>query len=194
MKNLRLYEEAFIVIDMVNGFVTEGVLHDKRIKKIVPRQLELLKEAQDKNYLIMFVNDSHPQNAVEFKRFQNTQHCLKGTKETELIEELKPLENHPNSITLYKTSTSFMETPKIRDTIDNCDNLKKVNIIGCCTDICIANGAIALSNHYDAQNKDIEICVHEDAIATYNEKERQEYVTAAKLLMIQQGIQLVKKK
>lgn len=51
VKNLKVYETALIVVDMVNGFVNEGVLHDKNIRKIVPRQLELLEEAEKKGKL-----------------------------------------------------------------------------------------------------------------------------------------------
>ena len=72
VENLKVYETALIVVDMVNGFVNEGVLHDKNIKKIVPRQLELLEEAEKKGSLIILVKDTHNKNATEFKRFGNT--------------------------------------------------------------------------------------------------------------------------
>ena len=52
---------------------------------------------------------------------------------------------------------------------------------------------MGLANYYDEWNRDVDITVYEDAVATYSEEERGEYVSAAKLLMKQQGIQLVKK-
>ena len=51
-----------------------------------------------------------------------------------------------------------------------------------------------LANYLDERNRKHTIRVHEDAIATYDEENRQEYVEAAKLLMKQQGIELVKKR
>lgn len=42
--NLKLYKRCLIVVDMVNGFVNEGVLHDKRIKQVLPNQLKLIKK------------------------------------------------------------------------------------------------------------------------------------------------------
>ena len=33
---------------MVNGFVREGALHDEEIAKVIPRQIELIKEAKAK--------------------------------------------------------------------------------------------------------------------------------------------------
>lgn len=194
VKNLKVYETALIVVDMVNGFVNEGVLHDKNIKKIVPRQLELLEEAEKKESLIILIKDTHNKNATEFKRFGNTTHCIKGTNEAELIDELKPFKKKENVITIEKNSTSLMEAPEFREIVKQAESLKEVNIVGCCTDICVFNGAMSLANYYDEWNQDVEIKVHEDAIATYNEDEREKYVEAAKLLMKQQGINLVSKK
>lgn len=194
IKNLKVYETALIVVDMVNGFVNEGVLHDKNIRKIVPRQLELLEEAEKKGSLIILVKDTHNKNATEFKRFGNTTHCIKGTSEAELIDELKPFEQKDNVITVEKNSTSLMESPEFREIVKQAENLKEVNFVGCCTDICVFNGAMGLANYYDQWNRDVEINVHEDAIATYSEEDRGEYVQSAKLLMKQQGINLVSKK
>lgn len=194
VKNLKVYETALIVVDMVNGFVNEGVLHDKNIRKIVPRQLELLEEAEKKGSLIILVKDTHNKNATEFKRFGNTTHCIQGTSEAELIDELKPFEQKDNVITVEKNSTSLMESPEFREIVIQAENLKEVNFVGCCTDICVFNGAMGLANYYDEWNRDVTINVHEDAIATYSEDEREEYVQSAKLLMKQQGINLVSKK
>lgn len=194
IKNLKVYETALIVVDMVNGFVNEGVLHDKNIRKIVPRQLELLEEAKKKGSLIILVKDTHNKNATEFKRFGNTTHCIKGTSEAELIDELKPFEQKENVITVEKNSTSLMESPEFREIVKQAENLKEVNFVGCCTDICVFNGAMGLANYYDEWNRDVTINVHEDAIATYSEDERGEYIESAKLLMKLQGINLVSKK
>ena len=194
VKNLKVYETALIVVDMVNGFVNEGVLHDKNIRKIVPRQLELLEEAEKKGSLIILVKDTHNKNATEFKRFGNTTHCIQGTSEAELIDELKPFEQKDNVITVEKNSTSLMESLEFREIVKQAENLKEVNFVGCCTDICVFNGAMGLANYYDEWNRDVTINVHEDAIATYSEDEREEYVQSAKLLMKQQGINLVSKK
>lgn len=194
VKNLKVYETALIVVDMVNGFINEGVLHDKNIKKVLPRQLELLEEAEKKESLIILVKDTHDPNATEFKRFGNTTHCIKGTSEAELIDEFKPFEQKDNVITVEKNSTSLMESPEFREIVRQAENLKEVNFVGCCTDICVFNGAMGLANYYDEWNRDVTINVHEDAIATYSEDKRGEYVRSAKLLMKQQGINLVSKK
>ena len=72
VKNLKIYKKCLIVVDMVNGFVREGVLHDPKIANIIPRQIELIEENIKNGGLTIFIKDTHNEDAVEFKRFGNT--------------------------------------------------------------------------------------------------------------------------
>lgn len=193
VKDLKLYREMLIIVDMVNGFVKTGDLADSKIGQIVPRQIELIKEAKLKGDLIVFIKDTHMKNSTEHKRFKGLLHCIKGTGEEEIIDELKIFEENDNIISIEKNSTSFMEALKFRELIKDSTNIEEVDIAGCCTDICVFMGTMGLANYFDEWNREVAIRVHEDAIATFNEENRQNYVDAAKLLMEQQGIQLVKK-
>ncbi len=196
IKSLKLYKGMIIVVDMVNGFVREGVLHDEEIANIIPRQIELIKESKNAGKLIVFIKDTHSKDSTEFDRFGGYAgaHCVKGTREQELVDQLKVYENDLDTIVILKNSTSFMEAPDFRELLDSQIDLEAIDVCGCCTDICVVNGVIPMSNYFDQWNRRVNIRVHEDAIATYSEKDRQNYVEAAKLLMEQQGIQLVKKK
>ena len=197
IKNLKMYKGMLIVVDMVNGFVTEGALHDTDIGDIIPRQIELIKEAKNQGKLIVFIKDTHTINSTEFNRFGGKEkgaHCVKGTREQELVDEMKEYENDPGTIVIEKNSTSYMEVPEFRLLLEYQKALEEIWVIGCCTDICIINGTIPMSNYFDQWNREVIIKVFEDAIATYGEAARQEYVKASKLLMEQQGIELVKKK
>lgn len=193
IKSLKMYKGCLIVVDMVNGFVTEGVLHDENIGRIIPRQIELIKEAKDAGKLIIFIKDTHQEDSVEFVRFGNTQHCVEGTSEAELVDALKSFEGEEDTISIHKNSTSFMESPEFRLLMASQTELEEFDIVGCCTDICVVNGSIALANYLDEWNRSHTIRVHEDAIATYAENDRSEYVEASKILMKQQGIELVRK-
>lgn len=193
IKNLKMYSGCLIVVDMVNGFVREGVLHDPKIAGIIDRQIELIKEAKNMGKLIVFIKDTHTKDSVEFVRFGNTEHCLKNTTESELVKELAPYEENDDTISIGKNSTSFMESPIFRELMEYEQSLEEFDIVGCCTDICVVNGSMGLANYLDEKNRKHTVRVHEDAIATYAENTRSEYVSAAKLLMRQQGIELVKK-
>ena len=194
VKNLKVYKGMLIVVDMVNGFVREGVLHDVEIASVIPRQIELIKEAKTRGDLIVFIKDTHDENAVEFKRFGGTKHCVRGTSEANLVDELLPFENDEDTISIEKNSTSFMEAPEFRNLIAGLYNIERVDVVGCCTDICDFNGTMGLANYFDQTNRNVELNVHTDAVATYAQEARKNYVEAAYLLMEQQGIQLVKKR
>ena len=194
MKDLKKYQKMLIVVDMINGFVREGVLHDNDIDKIIPNIKDIIEEYIGDDELIVFVKDSHDGNATEFKRFGNTNHALKGTIESELVEELIEYENISNSVSVEKNSTSYMEAPVFRKIISAAENIKQVDVVGCCTDICDFNGTMALANYLDQYNRSCDIYLHMDKVATYNEGARQKYVDAACLLLKQQGIKLVKNK
>ena len=182
------------MVDMVNGFVREGVLHDENIALVIPRQIELIKDAKSRGELIVFIKDTHDENAVEFKRFGGTKHCVRGTSEANLVDELIPFENAEDTISIEKNSTSYMEAPEFRNLIAGLTNIERVDVVGCCTDICDFNGTMGLANYLDQNNRNVELNVHTDAVATYAQDARGAYVDAAYLLMEQQGIQLVKKR
>lgn len=192
VKNFKVYNKALIVVDMVNGFVKEGVLHDKSITKVIPRQIELIKEYHNEGQLVIFIQDTHTKESTEHKRFPDY-HCLEGSGEEEVIDELKPFTTLDNTICIPKNNTSFMEAQPFREVVEKSTNIKEFDIVGCCTDICVCNGPMGLSCYLDEHNRDCIIRVHKDAVATFAEESRQNYVDSAYLLMEQQGIQLVKK-
>lgn len=191
IKNLKLYERVLIVVDMVNGFVYNGPLHDIECSKIIPRQKEIIDDYLDNGDLVVFIKDTHTKDSTEFSRMPI--HCLENTDESELVPELREYLGRDNVITINKNSTSFNEAPEFRELITNLVNLKRVDEIGVCTDICDFNGIMGLANRLNQENRDVSIYVHEDAVATFNETERSEYVEAAKLLMKQQGINIIRK-
>ena len=191
IKNLKLYERVLIVVDMVNGFVYNGPLHDIECSKIIPRQKEIIDDYLDNGDLVVFIKDTHTKDSTEFSRMPI--HCLEKTDESELVPELREYVGRDNVITINKNSTSFNEAPEFRELITNLVNLKRVDEIGVCTDICDFNGIMGLANRLNQENRDVSIYVHEDAVATFNETERSKYVEAAKLLMKQQGINIIRK-
>ena len=195
IKNLKTYKKVLFVIDMVNGFVYDGALKDAEIANTIPRQIELIKEYQKERQLVIFIKDVHEPNSVEHKRFNGLTHCLRGTNEVELVPELKPYEDADNVLVLEKNSTSLFTNPDIFSQIELLENVEEVDIVGCCTDICVLNAVLPLMNYYDQINKNVVVRVHEDAIETYDAPwhSREVYSEAAYMLMEQQGAVKVRK-
>ncbi len=189
MKDLTKIKKILINVDMVNGFVNTGAMHDEYINHIIPMQVKLMKEyEEDSSSLNIIIKDTHKENCREFKRYPV--HCVENTFESELVDELKPFEND-NSVVFEKNSTSSIYANGFLGLIDSLISLEEVIIVGCCTDICILNLAIPLQNYFDQVDRDVKITVPEDGVETYDAPNhpRDEYNEIAFKLMRQAGIQ-----
>ena len=191
-KKLEEVKDLLIVVDMVNGFVREGAMSSQNIEHIVPEVEKLVKEfTENDDKQVVFVKDTHENNAREFKRYPI--HCLKGTSESDNVDELKKYEE--DAIIHEKNSTSAIFPNNLLVNIDKMKKLEKVVIVGCCTDICVINLAIPLQNYFDQENRDVEIIVPENAVETYDapNHKAEEWNEMSYRFMQQAGIKLVKK-
>ena len=165
IEKLKKVRELIITIDMINGFVKEGSLAAPSIMRIVPNQIKILDDALTKyDTGIIFIRDSHKKNATEFKTYGI--HCIEGTDETQVIDELKKYENV--AFTYFKNSTNLIFAPEIQNDLINAKNLESVKLMGCLSDVCVENGAIGLRTFFDEINKDVDVCVYKDAIDTFS--------------------------
>lgn len=191
MKDLHEVESLLVVVDVINGFINEGNMKDAYIRHIVPGIKELVKEYVNKNNReVFYIRDSHAKDAIEFKKFP--MHCLKNTTESEMVKELKEYEDDVR--TYLKNSTSALFAKGLLEDINKMVNLKKVVVVGCCSDICVINFALPLINYFDENNLDIEIEVKEELIETYDSPNhnREEYNEITKKLLKQAGIKVTK--
>lgn len=190
MKRKEELEKLLVIVDMVNGFVKEGAMADQKIQEIIPEIKKLIDVIKKEEMEIVFIKDTHKKGCREFERYP--EHCIEGTKEAEVVDELKEYEKE--SYSYQKNSTSTMFAKNFLNDIDAMKSLREIIITGCCTDICVMNLAIPLQNYFDEQDRDINIIVPENAVATYDAPwhDRKTYEKAALQFMDQAGIQLVK--
>ena len=188
MKRKEELEKLLVVVDMVNGFIKEGNMADPYINHITPRIIELVEKTIDEEEGLVFVKDTHEPDSTEFKKFPV--HCLKGTSESEVIDELKKYEEY--GISYEKNSTSTIYAKNFMNDLEKMKKLKEVIITGCCTDICVLNLAIPLINYFDQENKNIGVTVIGDAVETYDAPihNRDEYNEMSLKLMKQAGINI----
>ncbi|MEG0264432.1 MAG: isochorismatase family cysteine hydrolase [Erysipelotrichaceae bacterium] len=155
-----LKQPLLIVIDMVNGFIKEGALHDEAIMSIVPAITKMIPLVNE----TIFIADTHQENAQEFVSYPK--HCLVGTSECELIDEFKGF--HKRVIKKNSTNTfhskewhSFMEKELI--------NYHDIILCGCCSDICVMQFALTLQTYINEMNlQDITLYVPVDMVETYH--------------------------
>lgn len=188
MKRKEELERLLIVIDMVNGFINEGIMSDRHINHITPDIRRIIEEMIKENEGIAFVKDTHSIESSEFKKFPP--HCIKGTRESQLIDELKQYEQ--DSLSYEKNSTSIIYAPEFMNDLEKMKKLREIIISGCCTDICILNAAIPLVNYFDQNNMNVKVRVPSNMVETYNSDthNREEYNEMALKLMKQSGIEV----
>lgn len=190
-KETNQITEAVFLIDMNVGFCEKGNLADPTIKQIVPNIIPIIRAVLEKGEGLYVVNDRHSKNSVELKRYAG--HC-DNDEECRTIKELSIYEQYANR-TFYKNSTCALFAPGMMEMLMEMVSLKRVIIVGCCTDICIQNFAIALRNFFDELNMDVEIIVPKNAVETFhieNVHDRKENNERAYTVMENTGIKLVK--
>lgn len=151
------FTKALFIVDMNNGFVNFGAMHNKEYNKIVPEQLKLIKIFREEKQLVNFIMEGHTEDAVEFLLYP--EHCKIDTEEAELIPELKPEEGHENTNIYYKNSINGALNLDLQIDLEELHNLKEIVIAGVCTDLCVLDFAKTLARFMEEINRQVKIFV-----------------------------------
>jgi nicotinamidase-related amidase len=149
---------VILVIDMTRAFLEEGhaLYCGDKARNIIPNVQRLLDNEMAKGSSILFLNDHHEPNDLEFKMFPP--HSIAGTGETEIIPELA---KYPGEVIPKHRFSAFYGT-----TLDKRLNQlrpEKIIVSGVCTDICVMHTAV------DARNRDYQVEVPVDCVASFDE-------------------------
>jgi len=111
----------------------------------------------------VFLCDHHLENASEFNVFPS--HCVSGTEEAEIVDELKAFSD--KAIVIHKHSTNGFLEADFQSWLSK-SKIKRFVIVGCCTDLCIIQFAVTLKTHFNSINEKSDILVVSEAIETYH--------------------------
>ena len=169
-------KEKLFVVDMVNGFVKEGAMHDEKIMSIVPNIQELCEKMED----VTFIADTHEPDCIEFKSFPP--HCIKNTSEAEIIYELKP---YVKELIQKNSTNTFHALDK-----DSLKGYDRFILVGCCSDICVMQFALTLKTYLNHTDNPAVVWVPQDCMDTYDAPYHpaSQYHEMAVSLMSQAGI------
>lgn len=182
-------KEICVVVDMINGFINEGVLSDPSINKIVPETVRTVERFLTENKDVLSFQDTHTMSSLEFEFYPP--HCLKGTSESELIPELKPYESR--MIKIEKDTTNGFFAEGFQMYLKNNPDLESVTVVGCCTDICVLQFTQSLKTYTQTIGKRLEINVVENAVDTFHtpNHDKQVFHDQALNLMRKAGISII---
>ena len=148
-----------LVIDMVKGFLEPGhnLYCGDDSREIIPNVYSLLVCEREAGSEILFISDHHDPDDLEFQVFPV--HCVKGTEEPHVINELSEFVTEDNVIPKNRYSGFFNTALESRLAAESPD---KVIICGVCTDICVLHTAS------DARNRNYAVEVPADCVASFN--------------------------
>ena len=156
---------ALVVIDMQKDFCCEdGALFiGEGVEEIIPRIRGLIEKTIQKKVHLIFTQDWHSRDDKEFEIWG--QHCVRGTRGAEIIDELSPFLKEAYVVKKQKYSDFFGTD---LDLHLKEKGIKTLIIVGVATNICVLHSAI------DASLRGYEIIVPVDCVAALSDYE-QEY-------------------
>ena len=134
--------KALIIVDMLNDFIDpKGALYcGNQAEAIIPFVRDRLSAFRKNKGLVIFLQDSHDENDLEFAKFPK--HCITGTWGNEIIAELAPV---PGEEIVPKKRYSGFYGTDLEKILEDA-NIKEVEITGVCTSICVMDTVGGLAN------------------------------------------------
>lgn len=167
LEELNVIKEntILIVVDMVKGFYNQGALANELVEGIINPIIKLDKKME--GYKKVFFVDSHTQDSIEFGSYPP--HCIQGTLEEELIDELKECEGikAENTKIVKKNSINGFHSPEFKVFLDD-ESIENYIIVGVCSDICVKNLALTMKSYFNQKNLDKQIIVPSNMIETFD--------------------------
>ena len=135
-------KQALIIVDMLNDFIDQkGALYcGSQAEAIIPFVRDRLSIFRKNKDLVIFLQDSHDENDLEFTKFPK--HCVTDTWGSEIIAELAPIPDE--KVVLKKRYSGFYGTDLEKILQDA--NIKEVEVVGVCTSICVMDTVGGLAN------------------------------------------------
>jgi nicotinamidase/pyrazinamidase len=162
---VKSMESALVIEDMQKDFCYEdgALFMGDGVAEIIPRIRELVERALQNKVHVIFAQDWHSPDNIEFELWG--EHCVQGTRGAEVIDELSPFLKEAYVVKKERYS-DFYETEL--DAYLKAKGIKRLIIVGVATNICVMHTAI------DAELRDYEIIVPEDCVTALSDYE-QEY-------------------
>ncbi|HZA61056.1 MAG TPA: isochorismatase family cysteine hydrolase [Actinomycetota bacterium] len=149
---------ALIVIDTQEGFTRLGNLASETCTAAIPGIVKAVERERANGTPILFTKDSHREGDPEFEMFPP--HCIVGTEEHELVEELRPFEAEAAAV-IPKTRYSAFHGTDLDGVLRGLAP-DEVHMVGLCTDICVLHTTSGL------RDRDYRVVVHRDGVETFD--------------------------
>ena len=146
-------EKILIVVDMQNDFI-DGALGTKEAEAIVDNVVNKINGFDGEIYVTM---DTHFDNYMETSEGKNlpVPHCIKGTHGWQLNSKVKEALDKKKHLVVEKLTFGSVALPRLITNEFGLDELD-IELIGLCTDICVASNALILKASFPEANMTVD--------------------------------------
>ena len=158
---------AMISIDVINGFCVSGPLASERVGRIAHPVADLFQRGYElgvRNFVL--TQDTHDPQTPEFAAFPP--HCVRGTAESEAVDQLKELPFYDSIAIIEKNSINSYIRTGLADWMAAHPDLTTFIVVGDCSDLCTYQAAMHLRLDANAGNLDRRVIVPADAVDTFD--------------------------
>jgi nicotinamidase-related amidase len=158
---------SVVCIDLTNCFCKVGPLASPRIHALIQPIVELFELAYStgiRNF--MLTKDVHPPDSPEFEAYGP--HCIAGTSEVEIVDELKNLPFADLFVALPKQTINPATSIAFLRWLEEQVHIKRFIVVGDCTDICVYQAAMYIKTHADQYHTRQKVIVPANCVNTFD--------------------------
>jgi nicotinamidase-related amidase len=158
---------AIISVDVIKGFCSIGPLASPRVAGIVDPIVALMQRTWDGGVRhIILSQDTHEPDAEEFGAWPP--HCIRGTDESETVEEIRRLPFFHQMMVLEKNSIASGLNHDLQQWVMDHPEVENYIVVGDCSDLCTYQLAMFL--RLDANERQVKrsVIVPENCVQTYD--------------------------
>jgi nicotinamidase-related amidase len=161
---------AFISVDVINGFCKAGPLASERVGAIATPIAALFTQAHAAGVRnVALTQDTHDPNTPEFNAYPP--HCVRGSAESQTVEELQALPFFDDITIFPKNSlSSSIDTGLDAWLMQEAPHapLERIVVVGDCSDLCVYHTAMHLRLFANAHNLQRRVIVPADVVDTFD--------------------------
>ena len=178
--------KVLIIVDMQNDFI-DGALGTEEAVSIVDHVVKRIKTSKEE--LILFTKDTHQNDYLDTAEGKKlpVPHCIEGTDGWQINESIMDAWHHNSNTIKIPELTDNTFTKPIFGSTDLVDflksrmaEMKEIEILGLCTDICVISNAIMIKNAMP----DIRIGINADCCAGVTPQSHAEALNVMKMCQI----------
>ncbi|MBI3914522.1 MAG: cysteine hydrolase [Chloroflexi bacterium] len=158
---------ALFMIDMLNGFCYEGALSSPRAAACVQPIANLFQRTYERGVRnFVSIQEWHSEHAEEFKAYG--EHCVRGTREAELVRELASLPFARDIEVVRKNSLHTIVETTMQQWLENHSLVDTFIVTGVCTDLCTYDLALDLKLRANSRDIPRRVIVPANCVNTYD--------------------------